>query len=167
MPMAIATAMGDCNGDGNSNDNRVGDGDRDGNGNGNGNGHSKGNHYKGRVASSCGTDVLRFWRGNTLPPPPWTQKKVHSPALHHGGDTTKSVCSPSRGRVPDSSPWNVFCFFFTTTVQFTEQPSVHPPNYSLSEIAGCAACTLILVLFSNHVPSEDGTHLFTWKPTGF
>jgi hypothetical protein len=38
---------------------------------------------------------------------------------------------------------------------------------TLSEIAGCAACTLILVLLSNHVPSKDGTHLFTWKPTGF
>jgi hypothetical protein len=23
-----------------------------------------------------------------------------------------------------------FCLFFTTTVQFTEQPSVHPPHYS-------------------------------------
>jgi hypothetical protein len=45
--------------------------------------------------------------------------------MHHGGDTAKSVCSPSRGRVPDSSPWIVFC---TTTVQFTEQPSVCPPT---------------------------------------
>ncbi len=40
--------------------------------------------------------------------------------MHHGGDTAKSVCSPSRGKVPDSSPWIVFCLFFTTTVQFTE-----------------------------------------------
>ncbi len=47
--------------------------------------------------------------------------------MHHGGDTAKSVCSPSRGRVPDSSPWIVFCLFFTTAVQFTEQPSVCPP----------------------------------------
>jgi hypothetical protein len=46
--------------------------------------------------------------------------------MRHGGDTAKSVCSPSRGRVPDSSPWVFFCLFFTTTVQFTEQPSVHP-----------------------------------------
>ncbi len=30
------------------------------------------------------------------------KQKVHSPALHHGGDTAKSVSSPSRGRVPDS-----------------------------------------------------------------
>ncbi len=42
----------------------------------------------------------------------------------------KSVCSPSRGRVPDSSPWIVFCLFFTTTVQFTKQPSVGPLHYS-------------------------------------
>ncbi len=47
--------------------------------------------------------------------------------MRHGGDTAKSVCSPSRGRVPDSSPWIGFCLLFTTTVQFTEQPSVCPP----------------------------------------
>ncbi len=123
-------AMGDGNGDGNSNGNKdgnsngVGDGDRDGNGNCNDNGHGKGNHYKRRVASSCAGDVQ---------PPPWTQRKVHSPALHHGDDTAKSVCSPSRGRVPDSSPWIVFCLFFTTTVQFTEQPSDRPPHYSGTE----------------------------------
>ncbi len=49
--------------------------------------------------------------GNTLPPPPWTQRKVHSQVLRHGGDTAKSVCSLSRGRVPDSSPW-IVCFLF-------------------------------------------------------
>ncbi len=32
--------------------------------------------------------------------------------MHHGGDTAKIVCSPSRGRVPDSSPWIVFLFIF-------------------------------------------------------
>jgi hypothetical protein len=133
--MATAMAMGDCNnkgngngnGDGNGNEVGVGNGNGDGDGDGNGNGHGKGDHYKGRAASSCGGDVQLFWRGDTLPPPPWTQRKVHSPVLRHGGDTAKSVCSPSRGRVPDSSPWILFHLFFTTTVQFTEQPSVHPP----------------------------------------
>jgi hypothetical protein len=48
--------------------------------------------------------------------------------MRHGGNTAKSVCSSSRGRVPDSSPWIVFCLFFTTTVQFTEQPSVCAPT---------------------------------------
>ncbi len=33
---------------------------------------------------------------------PMDIRKVHSPALHHGGDTAKSVCSPTKGRVPDS-----------------------------------------------------------------
>jgi hypothetical protein len=135
-------AMGNCNGDGNGNGDVDGDGDGDGDSNGNevrdgdgnnngkGEGQGKGDH-EGRVASSYGGDVQRFWTGNTsLPPPPWTYRKVHSPALHHGGDTAKSVCSPSRGRVPDSSPWIVFCLFFTTNVQFTEQPSVCPPHYS-------------------------------------
>ncbi len=118
--------MGDCDGNGNSNGNRVGDGDGDGDGNGNGNGHGKGNHYKGRVASSCGGDVQHFWRGDTLPPPPWTQRKVHSPVLRHGGDTAKSVCSLSRGRIPDSSPWIVFCLFFTTTFSLLNNPLFAP-----------------------------------------
>ncbi len=76
----METAMGnwDGNGNGNGNGNGVGDGDGDGNGNDNGDGHGEGNHYKGRVASSCGGDVQCFWRGDTLPPPPWTRLKVHA-----------------------------------------------------------------------------------------
>jgi hypothetical protein len=130
-PMATAMVMSDCNGNGNGNGdgNGVSNGNGDGDGDGNGDGHGEGGHYKGRVASSCGGDVQPFWRGDTLPPPPWTQRKVHSPMLHHGGDTAKSVCSPSRGRVPGSSPWIFFCLFFTTTVQFTEQPSFNPPVF--------------------------------------
>jgi hypothetical protein len=120
--------MGNANGNGNGDG--VGNGNRDGNGDCNSNGHSKGGNDKGRVASSCAGDVQHYGRGNTLPPPPWTQKKVHSPVLRHGGDTAKSVSSLSRGRVPDSSPWIVFCLFFTTTVQLTEQPSVCPPHDS-------------------------------------
>ncbi len=97
---------------GNSNDNgdRVGNDNKDGNGDRNGDGHGKGDDDKGSVASSCAGDVQRYGRGNTLPPPPWTQRKVHSPALHHGGDTAKSVSSLSRGRVPDSSPCILFLF---------------------------------------------------------
>ncbi len=100
----MATAMGDGDSDGS----RVGNGDGDVDGNCNGNGHSKGNNDEGRVASSCASDVQHCGRGDTLPPPPWTQRKVHSPALIHGGDTAKSVCSLSRGRVPDSSPLILF-----------------------------------------------------------
>ncbi len=55
----------------------VGNDNGDGNGDGNGNGHGNGDHYKGRVASSCGGNVQCFWRGKTLPPPPCTQTKVH------------------------------------------------------------------------------------------
>ncbi len=101
-----AMAMGGSN----SNGNRVGNSDRDGNGNCNYDGHGEGNNDKRRIASSCAGDAQHCGRGDTLPPPPWTQRKVHSPALHHGGDTTKSVCSLSRGRVPDSSPWILFLF---------------------------------------------------------
>jgi hypothetical protein len=110
--MATATAIGNDNI--NSNGNGDGDGNGDGNGNCNGNGHGHGNsnNDKGRVASSCASDVQCCGRGFTLPSPPWTQRKVHSPALRHGGDTAKSVCSLSRGKVPKSSPWIVFLFIF-------------------------------------------------------
>ncbi len=57
----------------------------------------EGDDDKGRVASSCAGNVQCYGRGNTLPPPPWTQKKVHSPALRHGGDIAKSVSSLSGG----------------------------------------------------------------------
>jgi hypothetical protein len=86
-------AMGGNNGNGN----KVGSSDVDGNSDCNGNGHGKGDNDKGRVASSCAGNVQRCGRGDALSPPPWTQRKVHSPALHHGGDTAKSVCSLSRG----------------------------------------------------------------------
>jgi hypothetical protein len=71
-----------------------------------------------------------LWQGRHLASTPMNTKESAFTVLHHGGDTAKSVCSPSRGRVPDSSPWIVFYLFFTTTVQFTEQPSVRPPHYS-------------------------------------
>ncbi len=76
--MATAMAMGDCGGDGDGDDDGVGDGNGDGDHDGNGDSHGKGDHYKGRVASSCGGNVQCFWRGNTLPQPPWTQRKVHA-----------------------------------------------------------------------------------------
>jgi hypothetical protein len=102
----MATAMGNGNGDGGG----VGNNNGDGGGNRNGDGHSEGDDDKVRVASSCAGNVQRYGWGNTLPPTPWTQRKVHSPALRHGGDTAKSVSSLSKGTVPDSSPWIVFLF---------------------------------------------------------
>ncbi len=65
------TAMGNGNGDGDG----VGNDDGDGNVDCNGNGHGKGDHDEGRVASSCAGNVQCYGRGNTLPPPPWTQGK--------------------------------------------------------------------------------------------
>jgi hypothetical protein len=119
-PMAVAMAMSDGDGNGNSNDNgdgngngnrdRDGNGDRDSDSDRNDDGHGKDNNDKGRVASSCAGNVQRCGRSGTLPTPQWTQRSVHSPALRHVGDATKSVCSLSRGRVPDSSPWIVFYF---------------------------------------------------------
>jgi hypothetical protein len=87
MATATATAIG--YGDLNSNGDGNGDGNGDSNGNRNGNVHGDGNNYKGRVASSCAGNVQHCGRGNTLPPLPSTQKKVHSPVLCHGGDTLR------------------------------------------------------------------------------
>ncbi len=60
-----------------SNGNKDVDGDGDNNGNRNGNIHGKGDNDKGRIDFSCADDVQRCGGGNTLPPPPWTQRKVH------------------------------------------------------------------------------------------
>jgi hypothetical protein len=111
--------MGNGNGDGDG----VSDDDGDGNGDGNGDGHGKGDNDKGRVASSFAGDVQRYGRDNTLPPPPWTQRKVHLPALRHEGDTAKSVSSLSRGRVLDSSP----CIYF---FYYLQGSSLHIPSFS-------------------------------------
>ncbi len=92
----MAMGDGNGNGDGIGNDNRDGDGDC------NGNGHGKGDNDKDRVAFSCASNVQCYGRGDILPLPPSTQRKVHSPALRHGGDTAKSVSSLSRWRVLDS-----------------------------------------------------------------
>ncbi len=115
---------------GNINSNGNGDGDGkgegEGNGNCNGNVHRDGNDDKGRVASSCAGNVQHCSRGNTLPPPPWTQRKVHSPGLHHEGDTAKSVCSLSRGKVPDSSPWIVVVYFLHLLFSLLNNPLFDP-----------------------------------------
>ena len=73
--MATATAMSDCDNDGDGNGDRVGNGDGDGNGNGNGNSHGKGNHYKGRVASSCAGNVQHFLEGRHLASTPMDTKE--------------------------------------------------------------------------------------------
>ncbi len=85
----------------------------------NGNGHGKGDDDEGRIASSSVGNVQHYGRGDTLPPPPWTQRKVYSPALRHGGDTAKSVSSLSRGRVPDSSPWILSFFVYYLQLLFS------------------------------------------------
>ncbi len=47
------------------------------------------------------------------------------------GVTLLRVFPPSQGGgFPTANHGWFFCLFFTTTVQFTEQPSVHPPHYS-------------------------------------
>jgi hypothetical protein len=133
---AVAMVNGNCNsngrqqltviGNGNGDGNGVGVGNRDGDSNCNGDGHGKGDNDEGRVASSCASNVQCYGRGNTLPPPPWIQRSMHSPALRHGGDSAKSFCSLSRGRVPDSSPWIVFFIFLQVMFSLLNNPLFAP-----------------------------------------
>jgi hypothetical protein len=50
--------------------------------------------------------------------------------MRHGGDTAKSVCSPSRGRVPDSSPWIFFVYFLQLLFSLLNNPLFAPLHYS-------------------------------------
>ncbi len=50
--------------------------------------------------------------------------------MHHGGDSAKSVCSPSRGRVPDSSPWIVFVYYLQLLFSLLNNPLFAPLHYS-------------------------------------
>jgi hypothetical protein len=115
-------AMGNGNGDGNG----VGNKDRDGNGNCNGYSHGKGNNDKGRVASSCAGNVQCYGRGDTLPPPPWTQKKcIHQRSIM--GVTLLRVFPPFQGGGFLTAHHGLFFWvIFTTTVQLTEQPLIAP-----------------------------------------
>ncbi len=121
--MATAMVMGNCNGDGNGDSDVVGDGDGDGDGNRNGDGRGMVTMAKSGLPLHVAAMCNAFGGATPCLHPHGHKQKC----MHHGGDTAKSVCSTSKGRVPDSSPWIVFCLFFTTTVQFTEQPSVCPP----------------------------------------
>jgi hypothetical protein len=76
MAMAMVTAAVIGYGNGNSSGNRDGDGNSEGDGDCNGKGPVNSNNDKGRVASSFAKNVQRCGRGNTLPLPPWTQRKV-------------------------------------------------------------------------------------------
>ncbi len=144
--MATATATATAMGDGDSNGDGVGNGNGDGNSNRNGNGHGNGNNDKGRIASSCAGDVQCCGRGDTLPPPPWTQRSVHSPVLHHGGDAAKSVCSLSRRRVPDSSPWIVF-YFLQVLFSLLNNPLFFP---RIIQVLKNPVSLLTLYLFPSH-----------------
>jgi hypothetical protein len=116
-----ATTMVMANDDGNGNNNGDGNGNRNGNGNGNGNGDTMAMATATMTVTTNDTregclfmcwQCAVLWQGEYLASPPWSQRSKHCPALHHGGATAKSVCSISRGRVPDSSPWIYFFLIF-------------------------------------------------------
>jgi hypothetical protein len=46
--------------------------------------------------------------------------------MRHGGDTAKSVCSPSREGFPDSSPWVVFVYFLQLLFSLLNNPLFAP-----------------------------------------
>ncbi len=90
------TAMAIGYGDVDSNGDWVSDGNGDGSGDCNGNGHTVGNNDKGRVASLCASNVQCCGRGNTFPPPLWTQQKcIHQRWIM--GVTLLKVFAPFQG----------------------------------------------------------------------
>jgi hypothetical protein len=87
----MVIGYGDINSIGNK------DGNSDGNGNCNGDGHRDSNNDEGRIASSCASNMQCCGRGNTLPPSPWTQRKVHSQRYVMGVLTLLRVFAPFQG----------------------------------------------------------------------
>ncbi len=72
-----------------------------------------------------------LWQGQHLASSPWTQRNVHCPVLCHRGAIAKSVCSISRGRDPESSPWIVF--FFNYLFSLLNNPLVLHTNSAPQE----------------------------------
>jgi hypothetical protein len=122
----MATAMGNSNGNGNGVGDDVGEGDGDRNCNG----HGQGNGDKSRIASSCAGNVQHYGRSNTLPPPPWTQRKVIHQCCFMGVTLLRVFAPFQGGGFLTAHHGFFFCLLFIATVQFTEQPSVCPPHYS-------------------------------------
>jgi hypothetical protein len=121
---ALAIGYGKVDSDSNGDSN--GNGDGNGNRNGDGHGHGDGNNDKGRLAFSCAGNVQHCGRGNMLPPPPWTQRKVHSPALRHGGDTAKSACSLPRGTFLPAHHGLFFVYFLQLLFSLLNNPLIVP-----------------------------------------
>ncbi len=122
----MAMAMGNGDGNGNGVGNINGDGDSDCNGNGQGEGNNDKGGLPLHVPAMCSAVA-----GATpcLHPHGHKGKCIHQCCVM--GVTLLIVFAPfPGGGVPDSSPFILFCLLFTTTVQFTEQPSVCPPHYS-------------------------------------
>ncbi len=119
-------------GNGNGNGNGVGNDNRDGDGNCNGDGHGEGNDEEGRVTSSCAGNVQRYGRGKQTPclhPHGHKGKCIYQRCVM--GVTLLKVCALFQGGgFLTAHHGMLFCLLFTTTVQFTEQPSVCPPHYS-------------------------------------
>jgi hypothetical protein len=127
--------MGNCDGNGYGNGDRVGDGNGDGNGNGNGDSHGEGNHYKGRVASSCGGNVQCFWRGDTLPPPPMDTNERACVM----GVTLLRVFAPLQGGgfLTAQHHGLFFVIFLQLLFSLLNNPLFAPPHYSGAQEPSC------------------------------
>ncbi len=95
-----------------------------------GDGHGDGNNDKKRDASSCAGNVQHCGRATPcLHPHEQKRKCIHQRCIM--GATLLRVFAPFHGGGLLTAHHGLFfCLFFTTTVQFTEQPSICPPHYS-------------------------------------
>ncbi len=110
--MAVATALVIGYNNVDSNGNADGNSNGEGNGDCNGDVHGNGNDDKGRVASSVAGNVQRYGSGNILPPPPWTQRKVHSPVLHMGVTLLRVFAPFQGGGFLTAHHWLFFVYFY-------------------------------------------------------
>ncbi len=132
--------MDNCNGDSDSDGNGNGNGDGvevgDGNGDGKGNSHGKGDH-EGRVASSCGGNVQRFWMGDTLPPPPCTYGKfIHQRCII--GVTLQRVFDPLQGGGFLTANHELFFVYYLQLLfSLLNNPLFTPPHHSGAQEPSC------------------------------
>jgi hypothetical protein len=122
--MAMAMGDWDCNGNGNGNGNKVGNGNGDGDSDGKATAMARATITKEGLPLHVAVMCSAFGGATPCLHPHGHKQKC----MHHGGDTAKSVVSPSRGRVPDSSPWMVF-FFLQLLFSLLNNPLFAPPHY--------------------------------------
>ncbi len=126
--------VGNNNRDGDGDGNGVGDGNGDSNGDCNGNNHNEGNHYKGRVASSCAGNVQCFLEGRHLASTPMDTNK----SARVMGVTLLRVFAPLQGGGFLTAHHGLFFVYYLQLLfSLLNNPLFAPPHYSGTQEHSC------------------------------